>query len=87
MMSQRLKWILRKCKVSGQTLPDILSYLSDKSKAEDTRSFVDHIQFILVHNVMDVGVVDLKRRCECSKMTESPLGYSNGLIASCTGCI
>ena len=89
-LAQRLKWIFSKCRASPKKspvpVPDLFEYLTDPSKLLLTRNFVDHLQFIVIHNNMDSAVTDILRRCQCSSMSPSPQDPSS-LVASCTGCI
>ena len=62
---------------------DIWAYLTDSKRAQQTATFVDHIQVLLVHNHMDVAGVDLARRCQCSSVGVGLKGY----VATCTGCV
>lgn len=66
-------------------LPDLYEYLMDKSKAETTRNFIQNLQFIVVHNNMDIAAVDMVRRCNCAMGTQSVV--SDGVASYCTGCL
>jgi hypothetical protein len=67
---------------SKKKLPDVLGYLVDKSKVDLINTFIDNIQFLIVHNHMDLAMLDLTRRCHCASLT-----YDDGrLVASCAGC-
>lgn len=67
-------------------LPDLLSYLTDGGKAEARAAAVRALQFVVVHNNMDLAAVDMLRRCDCMNATSTVVTPS-GLAASCTGCI
>jgi len=82
----KVKKILKESEIPGKPLPDIFSYLTDKAKAEDTRKFISQLQFLVIHNNMDIGAIDMVRRCNCPSVTHSPL-TPNGVIATCTSCI
>jgi hypothetical protein len=64
-------------------LPDLVSYMADSSKASMVNEFVEKLQFLVIHNHMDVASVDMSRRCDCSVLSLD----QNGLVASCTGCL
>lgn len=84
-LASQVKKILQSCALQPG-IPDLFSYLIDKGKAEDTRHFIQNLQFIVVHNNMDLGAVDIVRRCKCSAITSSK-ATPNGIAAQCTGCI
>lgn len=67
-------------------LPDLYTYLTDKSKAETTHRFIQNLQFVVVHNNMDIAALDLTRRCNCAMGTQSVLTDSS-VASYCTGCI
>jgi hypothetical protein len=67
-------------------LPDLVSYLTDSSKAAQTAQFVRQLQFLVVHNNMDLASVDLLRRCDCMAATTCTVTPS-GVASACTGCI
>lgn len=67
-------------------LPDLYSYLTDKAKLEETSNFLSNLQFIIVHNNMDIAAVDLVRRCNCLMGTTSSVN-PNSIASYCTGCI
>ncbi|PRP80922.1 hypothetical protein PROFUN_11363 [Planoprotostelium fungivorum] len=67
-------------------LPDLYVYLTDKSKAAETRDFLQNLQFFVVHNNMDISSIDLVRRCNCALATHAS-GNNEKLIACCTGCL
>lgn len=64
-------------------IDDVWPYLTDAARGGETRRFIDELQFVVVHNHMDVGAVDLARRCQCAAVAADRRGY----VASCTGCI
>lgn len=67
---------------------DAFGYLVDVNKAKATKEFIDNLQFIGIHNNMDIAALDRLRRCDCSSIsiTDSPLAF-NQLAASCIGCL
>jgi hypothetical protein len=66
----------------------ILSYLTDKDKAKDLQEFIENLQFLIVHNHMDLGTVDMVKRCDCSALKKgAPAEGSNAFYSSCTGCM
>jgi len=87
MNAKKLKKIFMDCANPNKgPLPDLYEYLTDKTLADDTRKFIQNLQFFVVHNNMDIAAVDMVRRCNCAMGTRSSL--SEGHIASyCTGCI
>jgi uncharacterized radical SAM superfamily Fe-S cluster-containing enzyme len=82
---KRLKSVVESCKLNAQ-VPDLTTYMTDASKREDVNTFLAGLQFIIVHNTMDFASIDLTRRCQCPILASSSVA-SNGLVASCTGCI
>lgn len=64
-------------------LPNILSIVRQKSKANLVNKFIDHLQYIIIHNHMDIAVFDMVRRCQCSSVKME----DNKLISTCTGCL
>lgn len=68
---------------SKQKLPDLVSMMADSSQAPVINEFVDKLQFLVIHNHMDVATMDMSRRCECSVVTLE----NNSVVASCTGCL
>jgi hypothetical protein len=64
-------------------LPDLVSIMADSSKTSMVNEFVDKLQFLVIHNHMDVATLDMSRRCDCSVLTVE----KNSLVASCTGCL
>jgi hypothetical protein len=47
--------------------------------------FVKNMQFFIIHNHMDVAMVDMVRRCQCASLAKTSEGLD--YYASCTGCI
>lgn len=68
-------------------LPDLYSYLTEKSKAEETRSFIQNLQFFVVHNNMDLASFDSIRRCNCMMGSSSTSTKSGVASYCCSGCI
>lgn len=68
---------------SKQKLPDLVSIMADSSQAALVNDFVENLQFLVIHNHMDVASMDMSRRCECSVVTLE----ANSVVASCTGCL
>ena len=46
--------------------------------------FIPYFQLLVVHNNMDIGAVDMERRCRCVVRAAGPGGRE---VAGCTGCI
>nr|CAG4714554.1 unnamed protein product [Naegleria fowleri] len=73
---------------SDYPLPkDLFSYLisRDPTMTRKTRQIIEDLQFLIVHNVMDVGTLDLVRRTRCTLCKYQPGG--KGFVSSCTNCI
>jgi len=86
MNAKRLKKIFQKCEQPNKgPLPDLYAYLTESSKATETKNFIQHLQFFVVHNNMDIAAFDLVRRCNCAVGTQQPSGKS--IVSYCTGCI
>jgi hypothetical protein len=58
----------------------------DQSREKAAQTWLSSLQFVIVHNSMDVASMDLVRRCECAIVTTSSITKS-GMAASCTGCV
>eukprot|EP00002_Diphylleia_rotans_P033623 TRINITY_DN7167_c0_g1_i2.p1 TRINITY_DN7167_c0_g1~~TRINITY_DN7167_c0_g1_i2.p1 ORF type:complete len:427 (+),score=88.00 TRINITY_DN7167_c0_g1_i2:371-1651(+) len=84
MTAQKIRKIIKECGHPGVTLPDILAYFIDPRKADVARKFVANMQFIVLHNNMDIFAFDMVRRCNCATISTSNL-TANGIAASCTG--
>ena len=80
----RLQRALKASLLPEAGITDLWPYLIDKSKADVTRDFIAHVQFIVVHNHMDVATFDAVRRCQCAAIT---VDDKRGYIASCSKCI
>ncbi len=83
--AKRLQKALRAClrpQVAG--IDDVWPYLTSASHAASTRRFIDNLQFIVVHNHMDIAVADVVRRCQCAAVA---MDQQRGFVASCTGCV
>ncbi|EFC44668.1 predicted protein [Naegleria gruberi] len=65
---------------------DLFSYMisKDHTMIKKTRQIIDDLQFLVVHNVMDVGTLDINRRARCTLCRYQP---DKGFISSCTNCI
>ncbi|KAL9654233.1 hypothetical protein ABK040_010265 [Willaertia magna] len=86
---RNLKKAFEKCLKNQQDYPipkDLFSYITSKDVniLQKTKRVIDDCQFLIIHNVMDVGVVDLMRRTRCSSC-HYQLG--KGFVSSCTNCI
>lgn len=69
-------------------LPDLYAYLTDKELAETTKKFIQNLQFVVVHNNMDLGAMDFHRRCNCTVIQSSKMSSAtNGFVSYCTGCL
>jgi len=87
MNAKKLRKIFQSCEVPNKgPLPDLYAYLTEKSLAEETSKFVQNIQFIVIHNNMDIAAVDMSRRCNCAVVSRSTVAQ-NGLASYCTGCL
>lgn len=69
-------------------LDEAFRLLESKSPKDQASllKFIRGLQVILVHNNMDFASIDLKRRCNCAIVSQSPLN-ADGVAAACTGCI
>jgi uncharacterized radical SAM superfamily Fe-S cluster-containing enzyme len=85
-LASQIKKILQTSGQGGLELPDLFSYLTVKERAVETQRFIQNMQFLVVHNNMDLGTVDIARRCRCASITTSK-ATPNGLAAQCTQCI
>ena len=74
------------CARPGATVVDVVEYMTNSRYADTARTFIRNLQFLIVHNNMDVAGMDLVRRCNCASDTPSPLA-ADSVSASCSGCI
>jgi hypothetical protein len=81
--ASRVRSALRACVLPSAGVDDVWPYLTDSAKADTTRRFIDRLQFVVVHNHMDIGAVDFARRCQCASVSVDLRGY----VSSCTNCI
>jgi hypothetical protein len=82
--AKRLQKALRQCLRADEAgIADVWPYLTAASNAERTRQFIDNLQFVVIHNHMDVAAFDAVRRCQCAMVSIDQRGF----VASCTGCI
>jgi len=84
-----LKKAIEKCRRDQKDYPlpkDIFSYLTSKDIGvmKKTRTTIEELQFIIVHNVMDVGMLDILRRTRSSICRYQ---IEKGFISSSTNCI
>eukprot|EP01087_Luapelamoeba_hula_P012798 TRINITY_DN3610_c1_g3_i1.p1 TRINITY_DN3610_c1_g3~~TRINITY_DN3610_c1_g3_i1.p1 ORF type:complete len:677 (-),score=102.42 TRINITY_DN3610_c1_g3_i1:39-1796(-) len=89
LLAQKMRKIIKRAETPAVELPDVVSCFTDPSKLEATETFIHNVQFLVVHNNMDIASLDLVRRCNCSNMTSAPTAGASaaGLVASCAGCI
>jgi len=80
LMALKLKSIANEC-----GMPDtVLSYLTERKNGKKAQRVFETSQLLVVHNNMDIGAVDMERRCRC---VVRALGPGDQEVASCTGCI
>jgi len=77
----KFKSVLDGCTLRGVKLPNLLSYIMDKSKLDQALELVDNMQLIIVHNHMDVTNLDMVRRCNCAALVKNNEGP--GFVACC----
>jgi uncharacterized radical SAM superfamily Fe-S cluster-containing enzyme len=82
----KIKRAVKSSTRKGVKLPDVVSYLSESSKADTLAATMDNVQVILIHNAMDLSSLDMLRRCRCPVLASSGMTPS-GFAASCTGCV
>jgi len=85
MTSIKLKNILDSCAHKGVELPNMMSFLTDKNKGQDISAFIENLQFIVIHNHMDLTNMDMVRRCDCAVLSKGNDGTT--FFASCNYCI
>ena len=87
MLARKLRSIFVDCMIKTKDGPvDVLSFVTDPEKVQDTETFLDKIVLVTIHNNMDMAAVDLVRRCHCSSVTTTSL-TENKIAAQCTGCL
>lgn len=88
-LANSLKKVLETCMNRSIGIMDLWSYLvnadPNNEKSKWTREFVQQAQFIIVHNQMDVGVVDAVRRARCTICSQHH--SRDRLTSACIGCI
>jgi len=85
MNAQKIRKAFQTCANTNKgPLPDLYEYLTDKSKAETTSNFIQNLQFVVVHNNMDIAALDMVRRCNCASQTTATI---TNLASYCTGCL
>lgn len=75
-----------KCNKSENNFSNFLKYFTSK-EADTAKEFIKNLQFIILHNTMDLGAVDMVRRCNCASLRVNPTQNSTRMAATCTGCI
>jgi hypothetical protein len=80
----QLRRAVRKCVLPHVDIPDTLKLLRDSKSKADVDYTVDHTQFWFIHNTMDMASLDLRRRAQCTFLSE---GLDGKMAASCTGCV
>jgi len=83
---REIKTLFSSCKLPSFDLPDITSFLTNRSKLPEAHNFIRKMQFFVVHNNMDLAASDLLRRCDCISMTRSNSPFTP-FSPSCTGCL
>ena len=68
---------------SSISTAEFISLLTSRNN-EKIKSFSKKLQFIIVHNNMDISSVDMIRRCYCASAQPK---NENSLASSCLGCI
>jgi replication initiation and membrane attachment protein DnaB len=98
-LAKKFKRLLKLCaydpSLADFDLLDILKKSILSAQQFSIERLTKRVQFIVVHNQMDLQTIDLHRRCRCSMVAPSSLSTDHGegvpkkiaLAASCNGCI
>jgi hypothetical protein len=69
---------------------DFMTFLISEDKQSETTELLDKMQFLIIHNQMDVGSVDIVKRSRCSLCSHTSTGSDRTkgkLNAQCTKCL
>lgn len=78
----KIRSVFRKCQRPDFPLPDIPSFLLQRGEQTELSQFIRGLQFFVFHHNMDLGSVDLVRRCDCPSLRDK----GHRFVATCTGC-
>jgi hypothetical protein len=81
----KLGIVVNNCLLPGVEMPNLISFITDKSKIAETLEFVKDMQFIIIHNHMDITMIDMVKRCNCASLVKKNEGLD--FYSGCTGCI
>merc|ERR1712232_1163513 len=82
-LANTLRKIFKSCIRKGVKNFDIIGKIIGRNAGDNTLNLIKNMQFIIVHNTMDISSVDILRRCSCAS-TEK---LKDSIISTCTGCI
>jgi hypothetical protein len=85
-LANELRKIIKSCTRPGVKHFDLVGRIVAKNGAEAMANLVKNMQFIIVHNNMDMGSVDILRRCSCA-IVQPEIHTAEKVVSSCTGCI
>ena len=78
--------IFKSCTRSGGKKYDVVGKVIGLNSADATLELMQNMQFFIVHNNMDLGSVDIMRRCGCAA-AEKDRTTGESIVSSCTGCV
>jgi len=85
-LANSLRKIFKSCTRPAGKKFDIVGKVMSLNGAEATLNIMKNMQFFIVHNTMDLGSVDILRRCGCA-VAEPDRNSGDKIVSSCTGCI
>jgi hypothetical protein len=82
--ARKVQKILEKCMLRKNLTPTLASVFS--SKESELEVWARELQFVIVHNNMDLASMDVMKRVKCFNMKNSIL-HENEVTCNCMGCI
>lgn len=79
--------IPKKYRMDNYDIPsDFVSYLTADDKLSETTELMDKVQFLIIHNKMDVCSIDMTKRSRCTMCSHvmSHTSENGKLVAQCT---
>ena len=83
-LANSLRKIFKSCTRPGVKNFDVVGRIVGKNATQATLNLMKNMQFIMLHNNMDLGAVDILRRCGCAVLQPDS---RDRVVSSCTGCI
>ena len=77
-----MKSAVSKSIIDKSLVGDLWSYVVSPQKQETTKETLKNLQFLIIHNYMDVSAVDGVRRTRCSVCKSN----NGNIVAECLHC-